>query len=85
MARQVVDVRRSPPLAGSGGADLQAPMTIPVARVDEEACTPCAACQAVCPTEAITLCETAVRVNAQLCRGCGACVAVCPSGAIRLN
>ena len=57
----------------------------PVASVDEAVCTLCGACQAVCPTEAITLGETAVKVNAEACSGCGACVEVCPSGAIRLN
>lgn len=57
----------------------------PVACVTEEACTPCGACQAVCPTEAISFGETAVKVNAGACCGCGACVEVCPSGAIRLT
>ena len=59
--------------------------TTPVARVDEEVCTPCGACRAVCPTEAITLGEMAARVKAELCCGCGACVDVCPNGAIRLS
>ena len=56
-----------------------------VADVDEEACTLCGACQTVCPTEAISLGETAVKVDADRCCGCGACVEVCPSGAIRVN
>ena len=57
----------------------------PVACIDEAACTPCGACQAVCPTEAITLGEAAVKVNAERCCGCGACVEVCPNGAVSLN
>jgi len=57
----------------------------PVASVDETACTLCGACQAVCPTEAITLGDTAVQVNAETCCGCGACVEACPTGAIRLD
>ncbi len=57
----------------------------PVASVDEAACTLCGACLALCPTEAITLGETAVKVNAEACCGCGACVEVCPTGAIRLS
>lgn len=57
----------------------------PLASVDETACTLCGACQAVCPTEAITLGDTAVQVNAETCCGCGACVEVCPTGAIRLD
>jgi len=57
----------------------------PVASVDDAACTLCGACQALCPTEAITVDETAVQVNAEKCCGCGACVEVCPNGAIRLD
>ena len=56
-----------------------------VAVVDEAACTPCGACQAVCPTEAITLAEVSVKVNADACCGCGACTEVCPSGAMTLR
>jgi MinD superfamily P-loop ATPase len=55
-----------------------------VATVDETECTPCGACQSVCPSEAITLGESAVKVNAQACSGCGACAEVCPNGAIKL-
>jgi len=58
---------------------------MPVAYVDEDACTPCGACQAVCPAEAITLGEVAVSVDVDLCCGCGACVEACPNEAIRLN
>ena len=57
----------------------------PVARVDEEACTLCGACQAVCPTEAISLGDRAVKVNAEACCGCGACVETCPNDAIKVN
>ncbi|MGB2986371.1 MAG: 4Fe-4S binding protein [Phycisphaerae bacterium] len=74
-------------MAGPPGLLVSTPGSnaTPVAHVDEEACTPCGACQAVCPTEAITLGESAVKVNAEACCGCGACVEVCPNGAIRLN
>jgi energy-converting hydrogenase A subunit P len=57
----------------------------PVASVVEAECTLCGACLALCPTEAITLGETAVKVNAEACCGCGACVEACPTGAIRLG
>ena len=57
----------------------------PVASIDEAACTLCGACQAVCPTEAITLGETAFKVSTEACCGCGACVEVCPTEAIGLN
>lgn len=56
-----------------------------MAYIDEDACTLCGACQAACPTEAITLGETAFKVNAEACCGCGACVDVCPNGAIRVS
>lgn len=61
------------------------PKAAPVARIDEAACTLCGACQAACPTEAITLGETAFKVNAEACCGCGACVEVCPTEAVSLN
>ena len=57
----------------------------PVAHVDEEACKLCGACQAVCPTEAISLGDTAVKVSAEACCGCGACVEACPNDAIKVN
>jgi ferredoxin len=65
--------------------ESEASNATPVACVDEEACTPCGACQAVCPTEAITLGDTAVNVNRELCCGCGACVEACPNDAIKVN
>jgi ferredoxin len=55
-----------------------------LASVDQARCTPCGACQAVCPSEALSLGEDAVIVNADRCCGCGACVEVCPSGALAL-
>jgi ferredoxin len=75
------------PMAETPSALMSPPSrkATPVACVDEKACTPCGACQAVCPTEAITLGDVAVRVNAELCCGCGACVEVCPNSAITLN
>ena len=56
-----------------------------IASIDDTECILCGACQAVCPTEAITMGETAFTVNAELCRGCGACVKVCPTEAVKLN
>jgi len=84
-ANQAAAVQQRLQVVRSGGPDLEAGKATPVARVDEKTCTLCGACQAVCPTEAITLGEVAVRVNAEVCCGCGACVEVCPKGAIRLN
>lgn len=60
-------------------------ITTPVAYVDEEACKLCGACQAVCPSEAISLGDTAVKVSVEACCGCGACVEACPHDAIQVN
>jgi Pyruvate/2-oxoacid:ferredoxin oxidoreductase delta subunit len=68
----------------NGDADSEADGAVAVACVDEEKCTPCGACHAICPTEAIRLGDTAVRIDAEACCGCGACVEVCPHDAIRL-
>ena len=85
--RRDIQARVGNQMAGPPGLLVLTPgrNTTPVACVDEETCTLCGACQAVCPTEAITLGEVAVRVNAEACCGCGACVEVCPKGAIGLN
>ncbi|UCE61046.1 MAG: 4Fe-4S binding protein [Phycisphaerales bacterium] len=64
--------------------EAQEKRTTTLAVVDEEACTPCGACHAACPEEAIRLGDDSVRVLAEVCCGCGACVDVCPSGAIRM-
>jgi len=59
--------------------------TAPVAKVNEDACVLCGACQAACPTEAISLGDTAAEIHSDKCCGCGACVAMCPRGAIELT
>lgn len=52
--------------------------------VDEEFCSGCKTCSALCPFHAISFDEEkrVSRVNETLCKGCGVCVAACPSGAI---
>ena len=54
-----------------------------VAQVDEAVCEACAACEEVCPFEAIQVKGTAV-VNWGTCMGCGVCVGRCPSEATTL-
>ena len=78
-------VRQALPAVTGRAGVLPGGDATPVACVDEEACTPCGACQAVCPTDAIRLGEGTVKVNAEACCGCGACAEVCPYGAIRLS
>jgi heterodisulfide reductase subunit A len=57
-----------------------------VATVDEELCSGCATCVAVCPYGAPQKsAETGkVEINEVTCKGCGTCVASCPERAINL-
>lgn len=54
------------------------------AEVDEQYCSGCRICNALCPYQAIDFIEDkkVSRVNSALCKGCGTCVAACPAGAI---
>ena len=54
-----------------------------VAQVDETVCEACAACEDICPFEAIRVKGAAV-VNWDGCMGCGVCVGRCPSEALTL-
>lgn len=55
---------------------------VPVALVDESACTACGICRDVCRFGAIRILAGRVLVFPELCHGCGACVLVCPTGAM---
>jgi heterodisulfide reductase subunit A len=60
-----------------------------IARINEQNCAACYACERTCPYNAIeraeirdrqgNLVKMTARVNPGLCMGCGTCVAVCPS------
>jgi len=54
------------------------------AEIDEQYCSGCRICNALCPYKAIDYLEekNVSRVNSTLCKGCGTCVAACPAGAI---
>ena len=54
------------------------------AEINEELCSGCRICNALCPFSAITFDEDkkVSRINEVLCKGCGVCVAACPSSAI---
>jgi heterodisulfide reductase subunit A len=56
-----------------------------VASVDEDLCSGCKLCIAVCPYSAIEFDEEkkVTRINEVLCKGCGTCSAACPSGALQ--
>jgi len=55
-----------------------------IAHIDEELCSGCQICKALCPYSAISLDneKRVCSVNEVLCKGCGVCVAACPTGAI---
>lgn len=60
------------------------------ALVDEDVCSGCGVCVAVCKTEATSLKEAEggkkkVHVDKSKCEGCGVCIAACPSGARKLK
>jgi heterodisulfide reductase subunit A len=54
------------------------------AEINEELCSGCKTCSALCPFSAITFDEekNVSVINEVLCKGCGVCVAACPSNAI---
>jgi len=56
------------------------------ALVDDQLCSGCMTCIALCPYTAISFTIKGVSgtalVNEALCKGCGTCVAACPAGAI---
>ncbi|MDO9556367.1 MAG: ATP-binding protein [Coriobacteriia bacterium] len=55
---------------------------VPLAEVDEEACTACGACRDACAYGAIRILGGHTLVFPELCHGCGACVIACPIGAM---
>lgn len=54
------------------------------ASVNEDKCSGCRICNALCPFNAIIFHEDRMvtEINPALCQGCGTCVAACPAGAI---
>ena len=60
-----------------------------IASVDEDVCSGCQMCAAVCEFKAIEMVKkgekTHSHVIAEICKGCGVCAATCPSGAITVG
>jgi heterodisulfide reductase subunit A len=60
-----------------------------IASVDEDVCSGCQMCAAVCEFKAIEMVKegekTHSHVIAEVCKGCGVCAATCPSGAITVG
>ncbi|MBN2430647.1 MAG: 4Fe-4S binding protein [Acidobacteria bacterium] len=66
-----------------GGRNYLAPSPF-VAAVDDDRCTHCGRCVAVCNTHAHVRTDGRHGYHAEACIGCGLCVDVCPPAAIRL-
>ncbi len=60
-----------------------------IAHVNEDYCSGCRMCEAVCEFNAIEMVEEEgklhSRVVEELCKGCGVCASTCPSGAITVG
>ncbi|MEO0078075.1 MAG: CoB--CoM heterodisulfide reductase iron-sulfur subunit A family protein [candidate division WOR-3 bacterium] len=58
-----------------------------VAEIDEDACSSCHICEALCPYSALVYDaqKDVMTVNQILCKGCGVCPSACPSGAITMR
>jgi len=70
-------------LIGKGRVEMEAA----TAHVDEDVCSGCGVCQAICQYSAVEVDpkrKIAV-VNEAVCKGCGACAASCPSKAMQLK
>ncbi|HIW20791.1 MAG TPA: 4Fe-4S binding protein [Candidatus Dorea intestinavium] len=53
-----------------------------MAHVIGDECISCGACEAECPTEAISQGDSKYVIDADACVDCGACAAQCPTEAI---
>ena len=62
-------------------------MEAATAFVDEEVCSGCGYCEAICVYSAVEIDprNKVAKVNAAICKGCGACVVNCPSKAMQLK
>jgi len=58
-----------------------------VAEINDDACSSCHICEALCPYSALVYDEQkhVMTVNQILCKGCGVCPSACPSAAIQLR
>lgn len=54
---------------------------------DEERCTHCGACTAICPTGALSIERETMEVlfDSEMCSGCELCVPACPPRAMEVN
>jgi heterodisulfide reductase subunit A len=71
---------RAMAMISKGSVEIEAATAI----IEEEFCSGCKTCIAMCPYNAISFNEErkVSSINEALCKGCGTCTAACPSGAI---
>jgi heterodisulfide reductase subunit A len=71
---------RAMAMISKGSVEIEAATSI----IEEEFCSGCKTCIALCPYNAISFNEEkkVSFINEALCKGCGTCSAACPSGAI---
>jgi len=79
------DYKRGMEYIRSRGVSIQ-PLSQDIRR-DEERCTHCGACLAVCPTDALSVDRSSmeVRFNDEECVACELCVKVCPPHAMEIH
>jgi 2-oxoacid:acceptor oxidoreductase delta subunit (pyruvate/2-ketoisovalerate family) len=67
-------------LVGTGVCEIDKPV------IDEDSCSGCGTCIALCPYGALTKNQKGIaQVDVNLCKGCGICVAHCPESAIKVE
>jgi heterodisulfide reductase subunit A len=71
---------RAMAMISKGSVEIEAATAI----IEDEFCSGCKTCIALCPYNAISFNEDkkVSAINEALCKGCGTCAAACPSGAI---
>ena len=79
VAQAAAAAARALAMISKGKVEIEAAIAI----IDEELCSGCRVCEALCPYAAISFNEEKeiCQVNEALCKGCGICVGACPSGA----
>jgi MinD superfamily P-loop ATPase len=56
--------------------------TTPIPHIDQEKCTLCGKCVAICRFKALTTVGEMILTFPELCHSCGGCLAVCPENAV---
>lgn len=64
-----------------GNRPYKPQMQMPATPICLPSCTRCGACAAVCPTEAVAICEDSVQTKVEKCILCMACTVACPENA----